>query len=822
MSSMKRQKVLRRDRVNRALESIFDYPLTVVEAPMGYGKTTAVRDFIMAKSCPSMWLTFLSPEDTHIYFWDRLSAEICRFDKETGDSLKSLGFPVDASQTANIISLMRGLELPPDTILVIDDYHLVKDMRIGKLLSHMVAAGIDELHISVLTRDISNLEIDELFAKGQCCLLQQQTLEFTDEEVLDYCTLMDFSFTADELFNVRKYTGGWISMIYLILLGVQKGIPVGLSHAIGSLVENILYNAYDEQIQQFLVRLSVMDSFTSEQALFVTGEERTEELLRKLRRENAFVTFDEAMSTYRIHHVLLDFLRAKFADGPERLACVRRLGEWHLEKKEYTKAYKYLYRAGDVERVLALLDNEDVISLDPNEFEEILELFPAQPQELLIKYPIAYMQYITFAVLSGDRTLMDDGLARLNRLQEAYENEESIPAARKDRILGGISTIRVFTVWNDQKKMMVFVREALNHLAGYDRRIIKQDAEFTFGSPHVLYTYYRRQDDLKVLTERMAADFPDLRLLTGESSKGSDYLIMAEYALETGDWHKVEINAYKAAYKNQTAVVLCAEFALIRLYIYQGKVTEAMEHLFRLREVVTAENKAIHNTTLEIIEGYVHACLGRAEGIPRWLRTGDMSPARFIYQGHAFNYIVYGKATLISKNYILLEILTTEFRQYFSVFNYKLAFLHNKILEAAAKYRLYGLEAGCAVLLEALDEAKGDHIILTFAEYAPDIMDMVRYLATAFPSDQHIKEVYRACGQYMKALRQAEGSAGLLSARETEVLALMAEGLKRPEIAKRLDIMPGTVKIHIEHIYYKLDAKNKLDAVNKARNLKII
>lgn len=818
---MKRQKVLRRARVNRVLESIFDYPLTIVEAPMGYGKTTAVRDFITAKRCPFMWLTFLSSEDTHIFFWDRLSAEICRFDRETGDSLRSLGFPADASQTANIISLMRGLELPPGTILVIDDYHLVKDNRIGKLLSHM-AAGLDELHIAVLTRDISNLEIDELFVKGQCCLLQQHTLEFTDEEVLDYCTLMDFSFTDDEPLKVREYTGGWISMIYLIMLGIQKGIPVGLNHTIGSLVENILYNAYDGQIQQFLIRVSVMDSFTAEQALFVTGEERTEEFLRKLRRENAFVIFDEMTETYRIHHVLLDFLRSKFIGESERLACIHRLGEWHLNRKEHNEAYKYLYRAGDAERVLALLDKEDVISLDPNEFEGILELFPAQPQELLIRYPIAYMQYIAFAVLSGDRTLMDDGLMRLNKLQDAYENEDSISEARRNRILGGISTIRVFTVWNDQKKMMAFVREAINYLAGYGRRIIKQDAEFTFGSPHLLYSYYRQQDDLKTLADSMAADFPDLRRLTGESSRGSDYLIMAEYALETGDWHKVEINAYKAAYKNQTAIVLCAEFALIRLYIYQGKVTDAMEHLFRLREVVTAENKAVYNTALEIIEGYVQACLGRADEIPRWLRTGDMSPARFIYQGHAFNYIVYGKATLLSKNYILLDILTTEFRQYFSVFSYKLAFLHNKILEAAAKYRLYGLEAGCAVLKEALDEAKGDHIILIFAEYAPDIIDMVRHNTAAFPSDQYIKEVYRACGQYMKALRQAEGSAGLLSARETEVLALMAEGLRRPEIAKRLDIMPGTVKIHIEHIYFKLEAKNKLDAVNKARELKIL
>ncbi|NLK86459.1 MAG: LuxR family transcriptional regulator [Clostridiaceae bacterium] len=819
---MKRQKVLRRARVNRALESIFDYPLTVVEAPMGYGKTTALRDFIMDKGCPFMWLTFLSPEDTHIYFWDMLSAEICRFDNETGASLKSLGFPADASQTAHIISLMRSLELPQDTILIIDDYHLVKDKRIGKLLSHFVAAGLDELHITVLTRDISNLEIDELLVKGQCCLLEQRIFEFTEEEVADYCALMGFSCSSDVLLKVRQYTGGWISMIYLIMLGVQKGIPVGLSHAIGSLVEKILYNAYDEQIKQFLMRLSVMDSFTEEQALFVTEEERCGEFLRKLRRENAFVMFDEAAETYKIHHVLLDFLRSKFNGNPQQTAYIHRLGEWHLTRNEKKKAYKYFFKAGDVEQVLALLDSEDVISLDPNEFEEMLELFPAQPQEVLIKYPIAYMQYIAFTVLSGDRTLMDEGLMLLDRLQEVYESEDGIPASRRDRILGGISTIRVFSVWNDQKKMMAYVREAIDHLAGYVGKIIKQDAEFTFGSPHLIYSYYRRQDDLKELADRMAADFPDLQLLTGESSSGSDYLIMAEYALETGDWNKVEINAYKAAYKNQTSIMLCAEFALIRLYIYQGKTSEAMEHLFRLREIVTAENKAIHNTTLEIIEGYVHACLGREEGIPGWLRTGDMSPVRFVYQGHAFNYIVYGKATLLRKNYILLELIAAEFSRYLSEVNYKLAFLHSKIFEAIAKCRLYGFDAGCAVLKEALDEAKGDHIILIFAEYAPDILDMVRHLSITYTSDQYIKEVYRACGQYMKALRQAEGSAGLLSSRETEVLALMAEGLKRPEIAKRLDIMPGTVKIHIEHIYYKLDAKNKLDAVNKARNLKII
>lgn len=55
---MKRNKTLKRERVNRALELIFDYPLTIVEAPIGYGKTTAVREFLAARGVPVIWTSF--------------------------------------------------------------------------------------------------------------------------------------------------------------------------------------------------------------------------------------------------------------------------------------------------------------------------------------------------------------------------------------------------------------------------------------------------------------------------------------------------------------------------------------------------------------------------------------------------------------------------------------------------------------------------------------------------------------------------------------------------------------------------------------------
>jgi LuxR family maltose regulon positive regulatory protein len=92
------------------------------------------------------------------------------------------------------------------------------------------------------------------------------------------------------------------------------------------------------------------------------------------------------------------------------------------------------------------------------------------------------------------------------------------------------------------------------------------------------------------------------------------------------------------------------------------------------------------------VDGYVYGCLDRPDSIPQWLRAGDMSPAHFLYQGLGFNYVVYGKAVLLEKEYIKLEMLTESFDQYFSVLSNRLGFLHNRIFEAAAKFRLYGPE----------------------------------------------------------------------------------------------------------------------------------
>ena len=58
----------------------------------------------------------------------------------------------------------------------------------------------------------------------------------------------------------------------------------------------------------------------------------------------------------------------------------------------------------------------------------------------------------------------------------------------------------------------------------------------------------------------------------------------------------------------------------------------------------------------------------------------------------------------------------------------------------------------------------------------------------------------------------------ILTAREIEILNLIATGAKNTDIASNLCLSVHTIKTHIYHIYKKIDVSNRMQAVNWASN----
>ncbi|APM39589.1 LuxR C-terminal-related transcriptional regulator [Clostridium kluyveri] len=815
-------KLLKRERINRILSAIYDYPLTIVEAPMGFGKTTAVKGFLAAKKQKPLWITFLNTGEPLSFLWHEFTSEISKVDEEVGTRLQKLGFPVDVPQTAKVLAVLGEIEFKEKTVLLLDDYHLLSNMQFSTLLFQIVSEDMDNLYIVIITRDTTKINFTDLYLKGMCHVISQQQLKFTDDEIYSYCKMMTNTISEADLSNISKYTDGWISLIYMILVALKKGIPVGINDTIDELVEKVLFNSYDKFLQNFLLKLSIMDSFTVEQVLFVTQEEKTHEILKSLHRENSFVFYDDINKIYKIHNVMLDFLKIRQHFKKEELQeLYRRLGQWYLERKEFLTAYSYLNRAGAVESILTHLNNPANIRNELIDFEDSLEMFRRAPQELLNKYPIAYLQYILFAIVKGNQGTISVCAKRLDQLEQDFELMKNIDDRYRNRVIAEANIIRKIIMFNHIEETSSRNDFILELLKGEQSYILLRENEFTFGSPHLLYIYFRDQGTFKKILSTIINKFPVHSKYADGCGTGSEYLALAEYELETGGWQAAELNSFKAIYKaktkDQNSIIICANFNLIRLYILQGKITKAIEMLKQLEKDIAEVNNPIYNTTIDICKGYTYANLDQAEKIPYWLQIGDMSSANFFYQGIAFNYLVYGKAVLLSRNYVKLEMLAESFVDYFSVFSNQLAFIHNSIFEAAAKYQLYGLKTGTAVMESALVKGQADDIIMPFVENATHIMPMVKAIAHNDSNNEYIKRILVFSEQYVESLNSAKLKKVKLSQREIEVLSLTAEGLKREEIANRLFMSQGTVKTHLQNIYQKLETSGKVSAIKIAQ-----
>lgn len=804
------------------LSAVYDYPLTILEAPMGYGKTTAVKRFIEQKNLHTCWFTFSDFKNSETAFWDSFANAIITIDTQAGTILKSLGLPTDAPQMGKVLQTLDSLDFDGTFLIVLDDYHLAGDMRLNRLFLRLAQEELEGFSILLITRDTTGLDFIELLSKGQCCLLPKQLLQFTQGELQDYCRMMLTDITDTDQQMIWQYTDGWISFAYIILLGLESGIPIGMSTNLENMIERTLFAPYDEKTQGFLLLLSVMEDFTAEQAAFVTQQEDAPQLLKRLDMENAFIYYEEKTGIYKIHAVLQNFLRIKRHLSTDDLQNLYgRLGDWMMSQQNLLAAYSYLNRAGRSEDILAHLNNPKNIRNEWLDFEGADELFNRLPRELLFQYPFAYLLHMFYSILLGKENEILGWNERLDELQQYYKNMAGLEETYRNRILGEILIVRKFTRFNDVAAMCASDAEIIRLLNGQNSYITLPENEFTFASPHYLYLYYRDKGSFCKLANLLSEDVGYAKF-SGGCGTGSDALTLAEYALETGDLNNVASHCRKAIAKaeimSQTGIVICAKFSLIRLRLIEGNVSQALHLLTELERHVEKMNNSVYNTTIDLCKGYVFACLGRPEQIPTWLQIGEIKAADFYDQGIAFNYIVYGKTLLALEKYDELESRIEQFEAYFSVFCNRLGLIHNQIFEAVARCRLYGLEEGASVLLVALDEAQADNLVLPFAENALHIMGMLKIIIQGNPGNTFFNHILMLCCRYESAIMGLPHPVATLSRREINILSLAAEGLSRKEIAARLYIAEGTVKTHFKNIYQKLGVNSKMAAVKIAQN----
>lgn len=162
-----------------------------------------------------------------------------------------------------------------------------------------------------------------------------------------------------------------------------------------------------------------------------------------------------------------------------------------------------------------------------------------------------------------------------------------------------------------------------------------------------------------------------------------------------------------------------------------------------------------------------------------------------------------------------------------------------RILQALALDAASRSDWALDALQDALDLAEGEGYVAVFADEGAPMVDPLRRFVSSAQRGYRPKAAGEIVAYAIRLLGVATHSrdglggrgarmagAGVLieplTEREGEVLVLLAEGRFNREIAERLVVTLGTVKKHLTHIFGKLDAASRTQAVARARELQLL
>jgi len=824
---MSNQYYLKRNKLNEALASILKYPLTVVVAAMGYGKSTAVKTFLKKYGGHTTYLSFEAEEASHQYIWSSLTRQLTKIRPALGEQLNTLGFPSNSSQFDNIIEILTEAIAGESVIIVIDDYHFCRSAVFNQFIKRLIRAEISGMHMVIVSRTLPEIDVDELLLKAYAYQIPSYLFEMSKGDIDTFFKLYDFELSDDLIQRVYDASEGWIAGVYLMLQHYSETKCIRTGWHIERLIDSSVSVRYSKEELDLLKTLCFLETITPEQAIAVSGKSNAAHMIERLSEGNAFIRYDEESDLYRVHNIFNSYLRKKCIEEPlkdsERV-IYNRAGEWCIKTGDVLMGLSYLLKAKAYETILTEFKKINFTKQIDNNPEFIINLFSNIPKDILLCHPIAYLGYVGFYVTNVDAV---QGKVLLSEIVAYTRSSNVFDDAVKKRILGEAELIRGYLSFNDVSKMHEQFKVAHTMLGGVSE-VANHNKIITFGAPSFLYTYYKvpgKFEWTKKWVEKLYYYYTDLARGCG---KGANHLLTAEVHIERCQYEDAEIEAEKAICRgeslNQMAIIVNSKFILARIALGRGDVIKARGIIEALSDEIHQLNSPILSSTHALISGYIGGILNDKSYFDKWLAEGEIDSCDVLYQGIGYFYIVYGMYLLVEKDYITLEYTCETMVEEYKQYNQQFLLLFSYLFSTIAKYHLNDWQRAEAMLSEAIGIAKKDNLRLVFLELGKELMPILEHLTLSDEEVLFIASIKSEMIAYVRGIEHDEHSTQKLSdltKREIEILMQIVNGKTNKQIAGELFIAEVTVRKNITSIYRKLAVRGRTAAVKKAIELGI-
>jgi len=421
--------------------------LTLVSAPAGFGKTTCITEWLNTLAdWPVSWLSLDAADDDPGRFFTYLVAALQKIAPHLGRQiegvLQSGQLPPGEVISATLINDILALE--DRFLLVLDDFHLIQDSSILRVVETMLNNQPPPLHLVLLTREDPPLPLARLRANNRLTEIRARDLRFTGQDADRFLNeVLALSLSATDVAALGAKTEGWVVGLQLAGLSMRdRSDPSDFiatlsgSHRfiLNYLTEQVL-NQQPAEIQRFLLQTAILGKLNSALCNAVTGREDGRFLLEHLFNANLFlIPLDDEGQWYRYHHLFADLLRARQQVlGQEETAVLhKRASQWYGQQNMPNEAIQHALAAKDFALAVELLESHAMHLIMQGYVKTVNGWVDAIPERWRSQSPRTNLAYAWMYLLRGAYSQAAPYLAQLENSFSTSpakgETEQSIKA----------------------------------------------------------------------------------------------------------------------------------------------------------------------------------------------------------------------------------------------------------------------------------------------------------------------------------------------------------------------------------------------------------
>ena len=841
--------------------------MTIISAPAGSGKSSLLRAWAERAAGTRRLAVVPVRRDQRDgqQFWLALLSAV---QHAAGRTELPAGTPDFHGRTMVERVLAELTDVDGDVVLVIDDLHELNCPEALAELTTLLTELPPHVHAVLATRHDLRLHLHRLRLAGELTEIRAADLRFTEREARELLDAAGITLSDATVALLHQRTEGWAAGLRLAALSIAASPDPerfvaefsGSHRTVAEYLVAEMLERQSDEVQQLLLRTSILDQVNGELADLLTGRTGVERILLELEDANAFVvSLDAERTWFRYHHLLADLLRLELRRRwPEETPQLHRhAAGWFLGHGQVIEAVRHTQAAGDwADAAQLLADHAFSLTLDgkAQTVEALLRNFPrsADHPELALVHAWVDVVQGRLDETAAHLTLADDYARtappeRLPRLRVAIASLKVSLARRQ----GNLTCVRDLTEalaapLTGPTEDDIALGNDLRAAALMNLGIVEA---WSLGVPDG----ERHLKEGALLARAIGRPYLEVSCLAqiGFAAKFRSFATVRSYCEEA--IALAERHGWGAEPMISPALI-----ALASTMIWTGEFDEGERWLQRAEVAVQLDSGPDIGTLLHVVAGMLHAGRGHhpealAEfgaarelqsrlgthtltalvagwAIGTQVRLGMLDAARAalaaLPEGQTATGEVRNAHALIAladgEPRAALESVASVLDHTATVVG-DMTVIEAHLLSAVAHGALGDQRAANRSVEFALALAEPDRLVLPFAIVgAAALLDALPRHETAHAALlTDIIDVTRG-GSPATHEPSDPAPAEELSPSELRVLRFLPTNLSRPEIASELSVSVNTVNTHVRNIYAKLQARDRSSAIRRARELRLL